>query len=104
MEMSLRVFVHLLFCVLVCELHSTAAGLVIRHNENFGSGLVLECYDGLFLLPSGVSFQRNGTNITGNSGGMLRYPLNQTNEGRFTCTHDDQVSEPITLAGIRCTL
>ena len=98
MEVSLVVLVRLLFCVLVCGVHSTAADVVITHNENFDSGLVLKCCDKeLFPLTSGVSFQRNGMDIAVDGGGTLRYPLTQGNEGTFTCTHDGQTSDPITL-------
>ena len=105
MEVSLRVVVRLLFCVLVCGVHFTAAEeVVITHNGNFDSGLVLTCTDGLFPLTNGVSFQRNGMDIqvigTDIINGTLSYPLTQTNEGKFTCTHDGQASDPITLAGI----
>ena len=101
MEVSLRVVVHLLFCVLVCGVHSSAAGLVIRHNENFDSGLELKCSDkDLFPLTSSVSFQRNGMDIAVDGGETLSYPLTQENEGTFTCTHGGQMSDPITLAGI----
>ena len=100
MEVSL-VVVHLLFCVLVCGVHSTAAVVVIEHNEIFDSGLVLKCSDKeLFPLTSGVSFQRNGMDISVDGGGTLSYPLTQENEGTFTCTHGGQTSDPITLAGI----
>ena len=106
MEVSLRVVVHLLFCVLVCGVHVTAADVVITHNQNFDSGLVLKCSDKeLFPLTSGVSFQRNGVDIAVDGGGTLRYPLTQENEGTFNCTHGGQTSDPITLAGIlHCTL
>ena len=98
MEVSLRVIVRFLFCVFVCGVHSTAAEVVIEHNGNFDSGLVLWCTDGVLILVVGVSFQRNGMNIGGH--GSLSYPLNQDNEGTFTCTHDGLPSDPITLAGI----
>ena len=101
MEVSLRVIVRFLFCVLVCGVHSTAAEVVIKHNGNFGSGLVLRCTDmDGFILDGGVSFQRNGMDISGDGSGTLSYPLNQDNEGTFTCTHDGLPSDPITLAGI----
>ena len=100
MEVSLRVIVRFLFCVLVCGVHSTAAEVVIRHSGNFSSGLVLWCSDGIFPLNVGVSFQRNGMDIVGDGSGTLSYPLNQDNEGTFTCTHDGLPSDPITLAGI----
>lgn len=99
METSPKVLVHLLLCVLACDVHSTAAGLVIGHNNDFGSGLELTCYDGSLPLSSDVSFQRNGMDIAVNGSGTLSYPLNQTNEGRFTCTHGYQTSAPITIAG-----
>ena len=74
MEVSLVVLVRLLFCVLVCGVHSTAADVVITHNENFDSGLVLKCSDKeLFPLTSGVSVQRNGMDIAVDGGGTLRY-------------------------------
>ena len=104
METLLTVVVRL---VLVCGVYSTAADVVITHNGNFDSGLVLECSDGPFLLTRGVSFQRNGTDIPVNGDGTLSYPLTQENEGTFTCTHDGHTSHPITLAGIKfwyCTL
>ena len=103
MEVSLRVVACFLFCVLVCGVHSTAAEVFIWHNGNFGSGLVLRCTldpDGLFTIDNDVSFQRNGMNIQGSGGGTFEYPLNQTNEGRFTCRHNSETSDPITLAGI----
>ena len=102
MEVSLRVVVCLLFCVLVCGVHSTTAAeeVVIKHNGKFDSDLVLTCTDGLFILNGGVSFQRNNMSIRGSGGGTFEYPLNQTSEGRFTCTHNGQTSEPIALAGI----
>ena len=102
MEVSLRVIVHLLFCVLMCGLHSTAADVVIGHNEHFDSGLVLRCSDGVFPLTSDVSFQRNGVDIAVDSGGTLSYPLTQENEGTFTCMHayGSQIPQPIILAGI----
>ena len=100
MEASLRVVVSLLFCVLVCGVRSTAAGLDIRHNGNFDSDLILTCRDGTFSPTSGVSFQRNGMGIAGDGSGTLSYPLTQENEGTFTCTHGGQTSDPITLAGI----
>ena len=96
MEVSLRVIVRLLFCVLVCG----AADVAIVHNGNFDSGLVLACTDGLFLITSGVSFQRNGVDIAVDGVGTLSYPLTQENEGNFTCTHGGPPSDPITLAGI----
>jgi len=100
MEVSL-VVVHLLFCVLVCGVHSTATEVVITHNEIFDSGLVLKCSDkDLFPLTSGVSVQRNGVDIAVDGDGMFTYPLTQENEGTFTCTYDSQTSDPITLAGI----
>ena len=104
MEVSLRVVVCFLFCVLVCGVHFTAAEVFIWHNGNFDSGLELTCTedpDGLFTIDNDVSFQRNVMSIRGSGGGTFRYPLSQTNEGRFTCRHDGQTSEPITLAGIR---
>ena len=100
MEVSLRVIVRFLFCVLVCGVHSTAAEVVIWHNGNFDSSLVLRCTDGLFTLNGGVSFQRNGMDIGGDGSGTLSYPLNQENEGNFTCMRGGPPSDPITLAGI----
>ena len=101
MEVSQRVVPYLLICVLLCRVHSTAAELVIRHNQNFSSGLVLTCSDRMIPPTSGVSFQRNGVDIAGDGCGTLSYPLTQESEGTFTCTHDDQTSDPaITLAGI----
>jgi len=88
----------LLVFVLVCS--STSAAVVIAHNGNFSSGLVLTCFDGPFPLTSGVSFQRNGVDIAVDGGGTLSYPLTQENEGAFTCTHAGQTSDPVTLAGI----
>ena len=101
MEVSLRVVVCFLFCVLVCGVRSTAAVVVIRHNERFDSGLELRCtnIDG-FTLPDGVSFQRNEMDLVGSGSGTLSYPLNQDNEGNFTCKRGDETSQPITLAGI----
>jgi len=100
MEVSLRVIVCFLFCVVACGVHSTAEDVVITHNGNFSSGLEFWCTDGLFPLISGVSFQRNGVDIGGDGGGTLSYPLNQGNEGNFTCMHGGEPSLPITLAGV----
>ena len=101
MEVSLRVVVCFLFCVLVCGVRSTAAVVDIAHNGNFDSGLVLRCTntDG-FTLPNGVSFQRNEMDLEGGGSGTLSYPLNQSNEGNFTCKRGVEMSQPITLAGI----
>ena len=87
----------LLAFVLACS--STSAAVDLGHNQNFGSGLELTCTDGVFLLTSGVSFQRNGMNIAVDGGGTLSYPLTQENEGTFTCTHGGLPSQEITLAG-----
>ena len=101
MEVLLRVVVRLLFYILVYGVHFTAVGVVITHNENFNSGLELKCSDKELLpLTGGVSFQRSGMNIQVNGCGTLSYSLNQENEGNFSCTHDGQTSDPITLAGI----
>ena len=100
MEVSLKIIVRLLFCVLVCGVHSTAAEVFIAHNGNFDSDLMLRCTDrDGFNLPSGVSFHRNGTEIRGDGIGMFSYSLNQGNEGNFTCTRGSDTSRPITLAG-----
>ena len=92
------VAVRLLMFALACSGTSTAVDL--GHNQNFDSGFVLTCSDGLFPLTSGVSFQRNGVDIAGDGSGTLSYPLTQENEGNFTCTHDGQTSHSFTLAGI----
>ena len=95
MEVSLRVvIVHFLLHVLV------SSEVIITQNENFDSGLVLVCFEGFSPPDSNVSFQRNGMDIQVNGNGTLSYPLTQENEGNFTCTHDGQTSDPITLAGI----
>lgn len=102
MEVSLRAVVHLLLCVVVSEVSSADEGISIRHNDNFGSGLELRCFEGVFLINSGVSFQRNGVNISENFGGTLPYPLTPEDEGRFTCKYNGRRSNSLTLAGIWC--
>ena len=91
-----------LLCVLLCGARSSAATLTLQHNQNFGSGLLLTCLDGVFPVTGGVTYQRNGVDvdIETNSDGTLSYPLTQDGEGHFTCAHDGQTSQVITLAGI----
>lgn len=91
-----------LLCVLICGACSSDAALTLHHNQNFGSGLILTCFDGVFPVTSDVTYQRNGVDIDLETGsdGTLSYLLTQDREGHFTCAHDGQTSQVITLAGI----